>query len=76
MTNDDKNEILQRLTRMETKSDIMGNVREVANEASQSANSANKRIDELADNQRWLWRTVIGALIIGAIGLLLKWKGW
>ncbi|RAV16398.1 hemolysin XhlA family protein [Paenibacillus contaminans] len=75
MTNDDKNEILQRLTRMETKSDIMGNVREVANEASQSANSANKRIDELADNQRWLWRTVIGALIIGAIGLLLKWKG-
>lgn len=46
---------------------------DIAREADQSARSAHHRIDEVADNQKWLWRTVVGALLLGAVGLL--WKG-
>ncbi|WP_455808642.1 hemolysin XhlA family protein [Clostridium butyricum] len=31
---------------------------------------ANHRIADLEDTIRWLWRTVIGTLATGAIGLL------
>lgn len=34
------------------------------------ASSAHKRLDNVENNQTWLWRTVIGGLIAGAIGLL------
>lgn len=34
------------------------------------ANSAHKRLDSMENNQTWLWRTVIGSIIIGGIGLL------
>lgn len=34
------------------------------------ANSAHKRLDTLENNQTWLWRTVVGAIILGGIGLL------
>lgn len=70
---DERQEILQRLTRVETKLDMMNSAREMAGEALQSTKAAHHRIDELADAQSWLWRTVVAALIVGAIGLL--WKG-
>lgn len=70
---DETNEILQRLTRLETKLDLMGTAKDVASEALVSARAAQLRLDKLEDNQKWLWRTVIGAVIVGAIGLL--WKG-
>lgn len=35
---------------------------------------ANKRIKDIEENQRWTWRTIVGALIVGAIGLLYKLK--
>lgn len=35
---------------------------------------ANKRIKDLEENQKWTWRTVVGAIIAGAIGLLYKFK--
>lgn len=66
-------EILQRLARVETKLDMQLNAKDIAVEALQSAKAAQHRIDELADTQAWLWRTVIAALIAGAVGLL--WKG-
>lgn len=34
------------------------------------ASSAHKRLDKLENNQTWLWRTVMGAIIVGGIGLL------
>jgi len=70
---DETGEILQRLTRVETKLDLMINARDIANEALQSTKAGHKRLDKLEENQTWLWRTTIAALIIGAIGLL--WKG-
>lgn len=68
-------EILQRLTRVETKLDMMVSAREIANEALQSTKAAHKRLDSIEDNQKWLWRTVVAAIIVGAINLLFKMKG-
>jgi hypothetical protein len=56
-----EDQILQRLTRVETKLDIM-----------LSDNSREKRIAELEDNQRWLWRAIFGTFIAGAVSYLLK----
>lgn len=56
-----EDQILQRLTRVETKLDIM-----------LSDNSREKRISELEDNQRWLWRAVFGTVIAGVVSYLLK----
>lgn len=75
MSDSGTQEILQRLTRIETKMDLLGNTKEVAIEALQSARLAHDRIDELSDNQKWLWRTVAGALIVSTIALLFKLKG-
>lgn len=66
-------EILQRLTRVETKLDMQLNAKDIAQEALIGSKSAHHRLDDLQANQTWLWRTVIAALIVGAIGLL--WKG-
>ncbi|BAH43915.1 conserved hypothetical protein [Brevibacillus brevis NBRC 100599] len=73
-------DIRERIVRVETKLDSMTDVRVTAEEAKEKANealqygkSAHHRLNEVADNQKWLWRTVIGALIAGAIALL--WKG-
>jgi hypothetical protein len=73
MPGDETNEILQRLVRLETKLDLMGAAKDVANEALLSAKSAHHRLSAIEDNQKWLWRTVIGAVIAGGIALL--WKG-
>lgn len=35
---------------------------------------ANKRIKDLEDNQKWTWKTIVGAVIVGAIGILYKFK--
>ncbi|MDF2964246.1 MAG: hypothetical protein K0S39_5981 [Paenibacillus sp.] len=65
-------DILQRLTRVETKLDVTVSARDITIEALQSAKAAHKRLDQLEENQTWLWRTTIAALIVGAIGLFWK----
>ncbi|MFX3635467.1 MAG: hemolysin XhlA family protein [Candidatus Pristimantibacillus sp.] len=69
---DETNEILQRLTRLETKLDLMGAAKDVANEALQSAKSAHHRLDKIEDSHKWLQRTAVGAIIVGVFNLLLK----
>lgn len=73
-------DIRERMVRVETKIDTMTDVRATAEEAKETANealqygkSAHHRLNEVADNQKWLWRTVVGAVIAGAIALM--WKG-
>jgi hypothetical protein len=78
---DDVNEILQRIARLETKIDMIISSKEIANEASQSARSAHRRVDEvnisieaMKQTQKW----VIGILIsgigvfVGGFTLLLR----
>jgi chromosome segregation ATPase len=74
-------DLRDRMARMETKLDRMQKVEqkaeeayEIAREALQSTRSAHKRIDELEEKVEkhitWFWRTVIGSLITGSIGVL------
>jgi hypothetical protein len=83
-------DIRERLVRVETKIDAMSDVKETATEAKETANkalqstqSAHHRIDDLADkriaaiedNQRWLWRTIVGGIIAAVIAAVAKFKG-
>lgn len=75
-------DIRERLTRIETlleqqlKSDALE--RQVLEEKlkllEEQLKVANKRIKDLEENQKWTWRTVVGGIIAGAIGLLYKFK--
>ncbi|MFD5020255.1 hemolysin XhlA family protein [Paenibacillus sp. NPDC058367] len=52
--------------------------RDLAREAIQSTKSAHHRLDRIEDAQRWLWRTVGGAIItviIGAIVVAIRMGG-
>ena len=33
---------------------------------------ANHRIEDLEDQNKWLWRTIVGAIIAGAIAMCFK----
>ncbi|MFD0767747.1 hemolysin XhlA family protein [Bacillus sp. CGMCC 1.60114] len=75
MKHDDMKEGLVGLTRVETKIDALGNVREIAIEVQQSAKSAHLRLDRLDKIGFWLGTTVIGAVITGAIMALFEFAG-
>ena len=60
---DETTEILQRLTRVETKLDAQLNAKDIANEALISTKSAHHRLDEIEADQKWLWRTIGGSVI-------------
>lgn len=75
-------EIRERLVRVETKIDAMKDVKataetakETANEALEKSKSAHLRINEVADNQRWLWRTFVGGIIAAIITIFINLKG-
>lgn len=66
-------EIKERLVKIETLLEQMtktdGLEREVIEE---KIKVANKRIADLEDTIRWLWRTVMGSFITGAIAILFS----
>ncbi|WP_239616139.1 hemolysin XhlA family protein [Cohnella mopanensis] len=75
-------DIRERVVRLETKIDAMTDVRETAEaardsalEALQSSKSSHLRIDEIADNQRWLWRTLVGAILAAVIAAVTNLQG-
>ncbi|MEH7025272.1 hemolysin XhlA family protein [Bacillus wiedmannii] len=72
---DDFTKVIIGLTRVETKIDGLGNVRELAIEAQQSAKSAHMRVDRLDKLVFWIGTTVVGAIITGGIMALFKFAG-
>lgn len=56
-----ESEVLQRLVRLETKLDLL-----------MSDPETSRRLSELEDNQRWLWRAVFGTFITGAVTYIIK----
>lgn len=58
---DHDTEVLQRLVRLETKLDMM-----------LSDPAKEKRLSDLEDNQRWLWRAVFATFITGAVTYIIK----
>ncbi|WP_125153083.1 hemolysin XhlA family protein [Clostridium rectalis] len=67
-------EILERIVRIETKIDGYNSTREKADMAYTRACQNEKDISEIKDNQKWLWRTIAGAIILGTIGAIITFK--
>lgn len=72
-------EVRERLVRVETKIDDLASKNEkiesahdLAQEALRQANLANERLDRSNENVTWLWRTVIGALVVAVIEFFRK----
>jgi chromosome segregation ATPase len=70
-------ELRERIVRLEMrietvldKRDAADSAKETAVQALQAAKSAHHRLDEMADNQRWLWRTAVGTILASAAALL------
>lgn len=63
-------EIKQIIARLEEKLESYHNIREKAQDADNLSQRNKERIENLEENQTWLWRTVVGGIILGAIGLL------
>lgn len=61
MSEQHESELLQRLARVETKLDFLLH-----------DTSREKRIEDLEDNQRWLWRAIFGTLIAGVVSYFMK----
>lgn len=64
-------EVLERLTKIETKLDDYGNMREKTEEAHSLSKQNEKNIEEINEKIKWLSRTIIGALITGVIGIII-----
>ncbi|PZM61841.1 hemolysin XhlA family protein [Paenibacillus dendritiformis] len=71
-------EMLQRMTRVETKVDNMDEkldrailASETAVEALQSAKSAHHRLDRIEDGQKWIWRTFAGAFVLAIAAFII-----
>ncbi|MCV4233297.1 hemolysin XhlA family protein [Virgibacillus sp. LDC1] len=74
-----QSEMLQRITRVETKVDNMDekldraiNANETAVEALASAKSAHYRLDKIEDGQKWLWRTIAGAFVLAIAAFIIS----
>jgi len=74
-------EIRERLVRVETKLDNHNGIRErldavedraIENEARGKSNT--HRVNKLEENNTWLWRTVVGAIICAAVAALAIFK--
>jgi uncharacterized membrane protein YjjP (DUF1212 family) len=67
-------EILQRLTRVETKLDMQLNAKDIANEALSSAKEAHEQLKKIEDNYKFLWRTMVTSIVAAAVAFIIKWK--
>jgi hypothetical protein len=74
-TEDRVQEILERVVRIETKIDGYNHLREKLDKTYNIATSNQEKITEIKDNAKWLWRTVAGAIILGAISVLITFGG-
>lgn len=66
-------DIRDRLTKIEVLLESMSNTTKLQLEnLEDKIKVANHRIDDLEKNNTWLWRTIVGTVIGGAIALLFK----
>ena len=63
-------EVLERLTKIETKLDDYTNIREKTEEAYTLSKENEKDISDINDKIKWLSRTIAGAIIGGIIGII------
>lgn len=62
-------EVIERLTRIEQKLDDYKEVKDLSRDADSRSKQNEKRILELEDRNKWLGRTMIGAIVCEIVGL-------
>lgn len=65
-------EVLQRLTKIETMLEDFKGVESKSIEAYNLSMNNKQRIDKIEDNNKWLFRTTVGAAVTGVIGIVLN----
>lgn len=70
MEKDFEREVLERLTKIETKLDDYTNFRNKTEEAYSLSKENEKEIEEIKERTKWLSRTVIGAIVTGVVGIV------
>jgi hypothetical protein len=81
MEKDINSEILERLVRLETKLDNYNGLREKLDLTAKNSDIHYERIKQLdtrmtkiEDGQKWLWRTIGGALIVSFLATYIMWR--
>ena len=64
-------EVLTRLTKIETMLQDFKGIEEKSTEAYNLSINNKQRLDKIEDNNKWLFRTTVGAVITGLIAILL-----
>ena len=70
MEKDFENEVIARLTKIETKIDDYNSFKEKADNAIHLSQENAKRIAELENNSKWFKHTTLGAVITGTIAVI------
>lgn len=65
-------EVIARLTKIETMLRDFEGVETKSQEAYNLAKDNKRRLDKIEDNNKWLFRTTVGAVLTGLIGILLN----
>lgn len=69
MEKDFEREVLERLTKIETKLDDYGSLRDKTEQAYSLSKENEKDIEDIKEKLKWVSRTIIGALITGLVGI-------
>ena len=64
--------VLTKLAKIETMLEDFNGIKEKSNEAYTLSKSNEKRLDKIEDGNKWLFRTTIGAVLTGLIGIVLN----
>lgn len=67
-----ENEVLTRLTKIETKLDDYSKNKEKTDEAYNLSKGNEKKIAEINEKIKWITRTIAGAVIAGIIGIAIS----
>jgi hypothetical protein len=65
-------EILQRLTRVETKLDMFASAKDTANEALNLSKDTLRRIDKLERVINWTAAIIIGGVLVSIVNMVIK----
>ena len=64
-------DVITRLTKIETMLEDFKGVESKSTEAYNLSKENEKRLDKIEDNNKWLFRTTVGAVITGLIAIAL-----
>ena len=65
-------DVITRLTKIETMLEDFKGIETKAIEAHNLATKNKERLDEIEDTNKWLFRTTVGAVLVGVVGIILS----